>query len=127
MTEAERKTTLGVHDSRSDGADWAWREDRRQSAPPRGYVRPKQKRVFMVAERYVSRPTPPPAQTTSEAMASTRTTGSEASAQTPAREPRDGEEQEEPALTPISANGSTPLAERSERSPHASDISGFGT
>ena len=31
------------------------------------------------------------------------------------------------ALTPISANGSTPLAERSERSPHGSEVSRFGT
>ena len=60
-------------------------------------------------------------------MASTRTASSEGSARTPVRDPRAGEEQEEAALTPISANGSTPLAERSERSPHASEVSGFGT
>ena len=43
------------------------------------------------------------------------------------RDPRAGEEQEEEAATPISADRATLPAEMSVQSPHASDVSGFGT
>ena len=82
----------------------------------------------MVAERNASQQTRPrPEQNHSEAMASARTTTSEGSSQTPVRDPRAGEEQEEEAATPVSADRATPAVEMSVQSPLASDISGFGT
>ena len=81
----------------------------------------------MVAERTDPAQHSLPPKDPSDAMASTRSTSTEGSAQTPVRDPRAGEEQEEEVVTPISADGSTPPAEMSVQSPPASEVSGFGT